>query len=144
MPTTGAPLGTPLGAGIPISASIPATDTALSRYIDPNTGEYAIDSTTGVYQTMPSTRQRVMLALITELGSVSIDREFGYLRPRKIGARFEQQVKDSVRSALLQLTDIEKIVRIDNITIDRTGQSRAEVTVKYTDLSTGDADEVAV
>ena len=142
MPATGAPLGTAFGVGIPTSAAVPATDTALSRYIDPISGEYGIDPATGVYQTMPTIRQRVMLALITAKGGISVNPDFGTVLPRKISFRIEQQIKDSVRESLRLMTDTEKSIQINDIIIKRVTQSRVEITVKYSDLTTGENDEV--
>jgi hypothetical protein len=42
---------------------------------------------------------------------------------------------------LRQLTDVEKVVRIDSITIDARG-FRSQYTLRYTDLTTGLPDSV--
>lgn len=141
MPTTTAPLGSPFALGIPATASEPATATELSRYIDPNNGTYRIDASSGVYGTMPATRQRVLLALMTLRGSSTVLPDFGLIMPRKLGPSTLAQVQDAVRRALSHLTGV---ITIDAIELKRTHPGRGEVNVSFTDITSGERDEVTV
>lgn len=135
------PFGTgPFGFGSIAEAAIVPEPVAGSRFIDPVTRDYVFDSATGHLGQMPPLRQRVLLTLMTQLGSSAVP-GFGVRLPPKIDRTFVSSSTAMVRSALRQLTDVERIMRIDDITVD-TGGSRAAITVSYTDLTTGERDSV--
>jgi len=77
-----------------------------------------------------------------QLGSSSVLPEFGIDRPEKINDQFEARVEQSIRVSARQMTDVEKVARIDAITIERR-QGRPRVTIAYTDLTTNLSDEVS-
>lgn len=132
------------GLETPDEAPDPPTGPPGSRYINPATGDYELDQTTGQLKQMPRTRQRVLLALITLQKSATGVPAFGNFLPRKMGTAFEVQVKQAVLFALRHLTDSEQVIRIEAIIVERGRNSRARVTVSYTDLETNQPDEVTV
>jgi phage baseplate assembly protein W len=139
MPASGSPIGsTPFGTATPVAAPLPPTDgPALARYINPGSRDYALNGTNGQLASMPAIRQRMLLALFTEKGSSSALPWLGVSMPKKIGTSFERLVHSAVRLACAQLTDIEKVVRIDGIQIlDEGVQGRRYILVSYTDLTT--------
>jgi hypothetical protein len=90
---------------------------------------------------MPPLKQRALLAIMTAAKSSSVLRDWGLQRPQKMGANFEQLLDSEIRRALYRLTDVERVMRIDAITIER-DTSRARPTIIYTDLNTGTKDEL--
>jgi hypothetical protein len=65
MPASGFPLGVyPAGLGGPTTApDAPSGPPVIARYIDPLTGDYELDASTGQYTGMPPVRQLVEIAL---------------------------------------------------------------------------------
>lgn len=108
-----------------------------SRWIDPATKDWSPDTdNANEWKRMPETRQRVLLALTTLAGSSSVLFDFGIRLPRKMGGDFERRATVAVQAALRQLVVVEKRIRIDSVSVERTAQ-RAQIVVSYTDLSTG-------
>jgi hypothetical protein len=89
-------------------------------------------------------RQRVVLALRTLLGSSAAVPTMGVELPRKMGTTYAAEVRNAVLVALRQLVDVEKIMRVDGITTVKGAGGRSLITVSYTDLTTGEADEARV
>lgn len=138
------PVGTgPFGFGVPPSAAVPPTGPAGSRYINPATRDYQQDPATGQLKQMPPLRQRVLLTLLTVAGSSAAVPTMGVTYPRKMGDDFEAQVKAAVRYGMRQMTDIERVMRIDSIVVERGFSGRGRITLSYTDLTTGLADRVS-
>lgn len=134
----------PFGLETPNEVPDAVTGQPGSRYINPATGDYEIDQTTGQLKQMPRTRQRVLLALITLQKSATAVPTFGATLPRKMGTTFEVQVKHAVILALRHLVEGEQVIRLDEILVERGRNSRARVTVSYTDLETNLPDQVTV
>jgi hypothetical protein len=132
----------PFGVGTTAPAVSAPTPGGGVRYIDPATKDYEYDSTTGQLAQMPTVRQRVLLAVMTLQGSVSVNTAKGILLPRKMGGQFDVEMKQSVRTALYQLTDVEAVLSIDDIKVEPGQGGRARVTITYTDLTTGEEDTV--
>lgn len=134
----------PYGTGTPITGAAPPTGQAGSRYINPATKDYEQDTTTKQLAQMPAIRQRVLLAVLTVFRSSTVYNG-GIKTPRKMGTLFETEMKQAVRATLRILTDVEKVVRIDSITVKRGGNSgRSMTTIEYTDLTTNLTDSVTV
>ncbi len=133
--------GSPYGLGVPGEAALPTTSPAGSRYLNPATRDYQYDSDTGQFAQMPEIRQRVLISLTTEQGSIPTQPTFGIKRPMKMGDSFESEMKAAVRLALQQLTDVEKVMRIDQIIVRKGAGGRSETTVVYTDMTTGVPDQ---
>lgn len=125
----------PYGTGTPTPASAPPDGDAGTRYINPSTRDYAQDTTTGQLQQMPAIRQRVLLSVLTLQRSSTVY-PGGINNPRKMGTFFETEMKRAVRETLRQLTDVEKVIRIDSIDVVRSVGSRSQTTISYTDLTT--------
>jgi hypothetical protein len=136
------PIGsTPLGSGTPVVASAPPSDIPeQANFLDPVTGDYVVQSD-GALQRMPNTRHRVLMCLKTELGSAAHEPTVGLELPRRMGTTFEQQAKGAVLSALELIGDD---IRIDDVIVLRVGTGRADITVAYTDLTTGNSDTLTV
>jgi hypothetical protein len=135
--TPGIPFAiTPFGFGTPATAP-PAADkvAALSRYINPGSGDYEIDGTHGQMKSMPTTRQRVLLIALTPHGSSTADRTLGIRWPRRMDQTFEAGARAAVRVAFAQLTTTERLIRIDNIEIERLSSGRARALISYVDRS---------
>lgn len=138
------PMGTsPFGVGTPTSATEPPDGPAGSRYLNPVTRDYEIDDTTRQFKQMPPTRQRVLLAVMTDLGSSALPR-FGVKRPPRMGETFEREQANAVRRALRHMTDVEKVLSIDSIKVERGLGGRARTTIAYTDLLADTADRLTV
>ena len=131
----------PFGLETPDDPPTPPTGTAGSRYINPATGDYEVDETTGQLKQMPRTRQRVLLALITMRRTVPTAPRFGANLPRKMGTSFEVEVRQSVALALQHLVN-ERAIDLQQIVVERGRNSRARVTVNYIDLDTDEPDFV--
>lgn len=123
-------MSTPIGAP-PAATQGPA----LSRYIDPGTGDFLIDDSVGQLAAMPSLRQRVLLIMNTQLGSSTALPQLGVPRPRKIDETYIVSTRAAIRKAFYRLTDIERIMRIEDILIDKRPGGRIQVTLVYRDLT---------
>jgi hypothetical protein len=124
---------TPFGVGTPLPADEPpGATTGLSRYLNPNTGDYLYDTTTRQLAQMPLNRQRVLIALLTERGS-SVVRSLGIVGPKKMGTNFDAEMSSAVRSALRPLVEAGAI-RIEQIIPRRESTGRGGAVVVYTDL----------
>lgn len=129
----------PFGLGTPPAPAEAPTGGGGTRFIDPATKDYTIDSSTGQYGQAPSSRQRVVLALTTLFESSGVP-GFGIKLPKRMGDTFEAECKSAVASALRLMTEIEKSIRVDAVTVERGRGGRARVTVAWTDLLTGQRD----
>lgn len=138
---SGSPVGsTPFGMSTPIAAPAAATQgPALSRYIDPGSGDYVIDASIGQFGSMPSLRQRVLLVMNTELGSALAVPDLGIPRPKKIDETYIATTRAAVRRAFYRLTDVERAMRIQSIDIEKRTNGRVQVTLVYRDLTTNAA-----
>ena len=145
MPTTAAPLGTtPLGhPAIVPGDPAPTGKSALCRFIHSGKRDYEIDTTTGHFKAMPVVRQRMLLVMLTTFGSSTVLRTMGIRRPKKMGDGFERLMQLRVREAYRQMTDVERVVKIDDIIVGKHSTGRATVMIPYTDLTTGKPDVVS-
>lgn len=136
---------TPFGAGTPLPAGDPPTGySGLCRFIDGISGDFAIDATTGHLAGMPLLRQRVLLALVTRRGSSTVLPKFGLAYASKITESQLRLMDANARASLYQLTDVEKVMRIDSLTVEQVeGTGRVRLTLSYTDLSTGGTDTLS-
>lgn len=134
----------PAGLYSPATVAGSPSLSAGSRYVNPSSGDFEIDSATGQFAQMPPTRQRVLLALKTVVGSATAAPDFGLRAPRKIGRNYVAQTRQEVRSALRHLTsENSPVIRIQAIDVVRIGSSHLVATVSYVDLQTGRADQVS-
>lgn len=135
----------PFGMGTGDDAPIPPTGAWGSRYINPQTGDYAVDTKTGQLQQMPAVRQRFLLRLKERRGSSSVRPNDGIVLPTKIDDSIQSTMNDAVRLAMHQETDVEKVARIDSVTVyrDPNNTGRVLTVVSYIDLTTGQADQVS-
>jgi phage baseplate assembly protein W len=132
-------LSTPFGIGTPDPTTAPPTIRPRdAAYLDPITRDYVL-GTDGEYLRMPILRQRVLIALGTLLGSSSVQQSAGLTLPTKIDSTFERRAQFAVRSALAFLVTSREL-RIDAITVTQPIPGRAQITVAYTDLHTGEND----
>ena len=139
-----APAGTSgAGFGVPVNASAPPSGPAGCRYIDATTKDYAIDSTTGQMQQMPPLRQRVLIIATTVLGSATTQPNLGVRWPRKMGDTYEAQVRNALVAAFYQLTEVERVMRIDSVTVTKGRAGRSSTLLQWTDLSTNQPDQQA-
>ena len=134
----------PFGFGAPVTGTAPPEGPAGSRWINPATRDFEVDPTTGQLKQMPAVRQRVLLALVTLVGSSTVLPKFGVRLPRKMGSQFDAQVRAAVNLALRQLTEVEQLIRIQRIDVLKGGGGRAQVTVAFVNLENGEEDFVSV
>ncbi len=134
----------PFGVDTPAETAEPATGSVGSRYINPATRDYEFNESTGHLSQMPTLRQRVLLAVMTRKGSSTALPDFGISLPPKMGSTFEAEVTASVRSALIHLTDTERVMRIDSVVVEKGAGGRARVTISYTDTTAGTPDSVTL
>lgn len=133
----------PLGMHEPETATAPPDGPSGSPWINPRTKDYEQDPDTRQLKQMPELRQRVYLKLGTRKGSMLSDPSFGIELPRKIGTTFESELRASIATAFTQETTIDKVMRIQGITIKQTQTGRVNIVLAYVDLTTGEPDEVA-
>jgi len=129
----------PFGIGTPAAAPDALGLSAGSRYLNPSTGDYQVDPTTEHFAQMPKTRQRVLLALLTRRNSSAVD-GFGKRVARRMGDSFEVEERANVAEALHHMTEVEKVLRVNQVDVERGLGGRARVTVHYTDLVSGERD----
>lgn len=144
MPSSGSPLGsTPFGSGTPSPAAAPPSQLSqFSRYLNPGSGDFEVDPDTGQLKQMPAVRQRFLLLARTVRGSAAAMPEFGIRMPAKIDGAFAHRMRASVRDAARQMTDIEKIATVDDVLVEQLSSGRVQVTIVYTDLTTGQTGSV--
>ena len=131
------------GLSTPAVAPDPTTGPVGTRWVNPATKDYEINPQTGNLKQMPNVRQKVLLALLTVQGSATTASRFGVKLPTKMGNTFENECKNATRSALAHLTNVaDPEISIDSIDVLRGKSSRALITVSYTDLTTGEKDQV--
>jgi len=132
----------PFGYGTPVTGAAPADGPSGVRYLNFQTRDYEVDATTRQLKQMPSLRQRVLIRLMTLVGSSTVQPTFGISLPDRMGDGFERIVNTAVRSAFRQETTIEKIMRIDQISTVKLSSGRAQITLIFTDLKSGNVDRV--
>lgn len=91
---------------------------------------------------MPPLRQRVLLAVMTVLRSSTAVPTMGVNMPKKMGTTYQVEAQNAVLLALRQMIEVEKVLRVDRIDVKKTGTGRSEITISYTDLTTGEQDRV--
>jgi hypothetical protein len=134
----------PFGLGVDLTDSAPPTGAAGCRYINPATKDFEQDPDTGQLKQMPARRQQVLVALTTAFGTASSQGGFGYRAPKKMGDQYANEVLVRVRTALRHLTDQQKVIRLDGVKTEKGMGGRSRITVSFTDISTGKADEVTI
>jgi hypothetical protein len=86
---------------------------------------------------------RVYFAIRTTLKSASGNQALGVEWPKKIDARFEAYLSNSIRVALADLTS-SGAIKIENISVTYPQPERYYVTVDYRNLATKKRDQVSV
>lgn len=133
------------GVGVPAALTATPLPEAGSRFINPRTRDFEVDSNTEQLAQMPKTRQRVLLAVTTVRSSSTAIPGMGLAMPDRIGGAFETQTRFAYRSALAHLTREESpVIQIDDIKVEVYAVGKVLVTISYTDLATGEPDTVAV
>lgn len=135
-------LGTgPMGFGDPNEADDPPPEAVyLSNWVSPASKQYEIDPDTGALAEVPPIRGRVIYCMTQVLGSSALLPDDGIEYPKRVDETFDTKVRNAVRTALRQLTDVEKVIRIEAIVVQERGR-RSRGLVQYTDLTTGLPDE---
>lgn len=130
----------PFGAGSPSTTTAPPAVPALTAlFLDPRTRDHVVMSDSELGR-MPVVRQMFAIALMTVVGSMTSNPTFGVDLPKKIDDSFDRRARTAVLNACRHITG-PKLATITNITVDTaTTMGRANITVSYTDLTTGSAD----
>jgi hypothetical protein len=127
---------TPFGEGTPTSTTAPPSKPPEdAAWIDPILKEYALDDE-GEIARMPEVRQQMLLAVITVLGSSSVDPTKGILLPKKIGDDLQRQARASVVAACKHVTDAKR-ARINDVNAEVLQTGRVRITISYDDLTLG-------
>jgi len=136
-------LGTgPLGYGDPDEATEPPDGAVyLSPWVSPATKSYEIDPVTGALGEVSPVMGRVIYCLTQVLGSSALLPGDGVKYPKKVDGQFEKNLLNAVRDALRQLTDTEKLIRIENIVVEKAGP-RSQYFLHFFDLTTGRPESV--
>lgn len=130
----------PYGAGTTVAHPEPPRDPPSGvKFLDHRTRDYARNAD-GSYQRMPTTRQRVQLAVMTEQGSSTALPEFGSKFPDKIDENYEAASQSEAARCLAALITEQQIV-LGSVTVEQTETGRVEITIPY-DTSDGTPDEV--
>lgn len=141
---TSAAGGFPFGSGTPLPSAAPAFGPFGSPWLNSASRDYEIDPNTRQLKQMPTIRQRVFFTLATTRGTMAADIAFGVQLPPVINSSWEAQAEQEIRSGFIQMTDVEKVIRIDLITFAFFTAGRVQTTVQYTDLTTGIADQTVI
>ncbi len=109
-----------------------------ARYIDPVTQDYVLKAN-GHPEGMPGIRQSVYLALLTQFNS-SAQLNFGAQLSsiKVVTASIVAEVSNFVRVALSQLISNKQIL-LNNVSVTNNGRGQVVVNIRWTDLSTGQA-----
>lgn len=134
---------TPFGVGTPATATEPPDGPIGCRYLNPQTRDYETGGEGGQLKQMPPLRQRVVITMLTQVGSSTVLRDLGIKLPRKMDSFFESTVRDSVFVAFRYETEVSREMRIDEVFVERQPGGRAMVNLRYTDLTTGEDAEVS-
>lgn len=135
--------GFPCGFAPPVTADDPPDPPDQAAYLNYLTSDYEVGDT-GEVERMPITRQRVLLALATAMGSSTVLQDFGQKLPGIIGPNDEADVRIAVESALSHLIAEDAIV-LNSVTVDHGNPiGRSTITVDYTDTATDENDAVNV
>lgn len=131
------------GSGTPLPADELSDKVPNARYIGINNGDFqALED--GSLADMPPVRQRVIIALATEKGSAAGLEWLGMTLPKKIDASFETAARNAVRLALYQMIEVEKVLRLDAVIVEKRTQGRVVLTVSYTDLTTLERERLTI
>ena len=138
-----APFGTNQnGLGEPADpGSVPDGYSTGCRYVDPITGEYALDSVTGHLKQVSATMQRVLALIRIRYGSALAARFMGVRAPQKMGSTYDREVDAELRRVLKPLTD-RRVIRIDSITVTKGNAGRAAWDLSFTTLATGTPERI--
>lgn len=128
----------PFGVGSSATPDPLLGETTEARFIDPITKDFVSDPITNRLQDMPVLDQRVLLAITTTLQSSSAMPGLGidFSTLKKIDAQFVSRVQSKIKLALLQMTDVEKVISISSILVKVGAVGRVHIKVSYIDLST--------
>lgn len=109
----------PAGYGEAESTTAAQPNLIAARYINPQTRDFEVDDD-GRYLSMSPLKQRIYLMLATNYGSAIGLPKFGskITQIKVLNDRTPGAVQSAVRDALKQLTDVEKLIRIDRIDVE--------------------------
>lgn len=141
------PLGVaPLGFGSPATSDQIAQGNTPYRFIDPSTGDWQSTSTPGILDGMEKNSQRVLLALMTQQGSSTSLPDYGNTVHQlgKVDETFESQLKDRVSTALNQLTNIENVISITDITVNEVSPGNVTYSVFFFDKEREQSDFITL
>lgn len=132
------------GIGAPETTDALNTDIADARFIDPLTKDFRSVDVPGKIDPMPALRQRVLLALTTNKGSVANEPEFGSTLHliTHIDQTTPNKARAAVRTALARLTDVERLITIDDVLATEPIPGRLRIIVKYTSTDTAESETV--
>lgn len=138
------PIGsTPFGSGTPDEAQPPPSGVPdLANFLDPSTGDYVVLDD-GSYARMPLVRHRVLMCVKTVLGSAAHEPNVGLRLPKRMDQSFKQRARDAV---LASLAIIGSDIRVDDVIVltDANSTGKADITIVFTDLTTGNSDTLTI
>jgi phage baseplate assembly protein W len=85
-----------------------------------------------------------LLLAATLLGSSSVLPDLGIVFPTIIDDSFARRVDVAIRSAASHMTDVEKVARINKVSVTTGSLGRVLVLIAYDDLTLGVSDSISV
>lgn len=128
------PIGTTSGLGQPPGIEPLPSFMPGARYLD-TTGNPVIDPVNGGFLKADDVCMRVYLALRTTLGSSGADKDLGAKWPKKMGTRFEAEIRDVVYTALGRLIRA-KTISLKSVDISYPMPEYYELDIKFINLVT--------
>lgn len=131
----------PFGSGTPVIAAAPPSDVPeLANFLDPYSGDYVV-ADDGSIERMPINRHRVLMCVKTALGSAAGLTDIGLQLPQRMDQSFPQRARDAVIAAL---AIIGNDIHINDVIVETAPMGKAEITIDYTDLATGETDSLTL
>ncbi len=116
----------------PALPSPPRPEVSTARKINFQFGTFAIDDTTGGFDAMSSTAQRVVILVAKNVK-----------KPPNITPQSLLKIEQDVRSALSVLTkQPEPVIAIKTLTVEHVGYGAVQVNLRFSDLGTGEDNTV--
>lgn len=131
------------GYGSPDSVAAPPVNNPAALYISPDTNDIVLNDD-GSFLDMPSTRQRVYLALKSNLGTIAGYEAFGsdLFKLGKVDSSFTVRAKSSVRKALDHLVQ-DNSLTLTSVDVSADG-GRVNIIVSYFDLKAQSPDNATM
>src|SRR5512147_2991148 len=113
-----------------------------ARILDLN-GNPVIDATTGQFQRGDAIAQAIYIAVKTTLGSAGANTDLGVQWPRKMGDRFDAELRNSILAGLRQMIDL-RVITVESVSYTLIKPEIFSVEIRYYDNTTRESRLVTV